>query len=421
MPADSTTPLLGLLVMGTGNDNNAWGDNFNNSILTPVENAIAGVTSVAVTGGSVTLSAAQARSAMIAISGALTADQTIVVPATTKKWTFINNCSGAFFVLVKTAGGAPVNAPAGKFVDIFSDGTNNLFRQDRHEVGELFFSGGAVAPFGAIECNGGTALRASAVDLFAAIGTVWGAGDGFTTFGLPPTTDTGRYLRGRTGSVPSGTSQSNQNKSHTHTGSGNTGSMSANSNHSHTGSGSTSGASVDHTHTGSGTTATESVAHTHFGTTSGVSTFHTHTGSGTTSAMSANASHTHTENIPVFGGGATFPTSASGGGSSTFGSPKPSTDATNTDHTHTYSFTTSTDNVDHTHTMTTGTESALHTHTYSFTTGGASVDHNHSYSFTTSVTNVDHLHNYSFTTSTGSADGTEARPESIVAVLCIRY
>lgn len=40
-------------------------------------------------------------------------------------------------------------------------------------------------PSGWLECNGAAVSRTTYADLFAAIGTTWGAGDGSTTFNLP--------------------------------------------------------------------------------------------------------------------------------------------------------------------------------------------------------------------------------------------
>lgn len=44
---------------------------------------------------------------------------------------------------------------------------------------------GLVAPSGHLFCDGSLKLRADYPELFAAIGTQWGAGDGSTTFGIP--------------------------------------------------------------------------------------------------------------------------------------------------------------------------------------------------------------------------------------------
>jgi hypothetical protein len=70
-------------------------------------------------------------------------------------------------------------------------------------------------------CNGATPLRASAIDLFAAISTTWGTGNGSTTFTIPngysQSSGLGSFLRSSTSAVAVGTYQANQNLAHTHT------------------------------------------------------------------------------------------------------------------------------------------------------------------------------------------------------------
>lgn len=53
---------------------------------------------------------------------------------------------------------------------------------------------GAAAPAGWLECNGAAISRTAYATLFAAIGILWGAGDGVNTFNLPDAR--GRFLRG---------------------------------------------------------------------------------------------------------------------------------------------------------------------------------------------------------------------------------
>jgi microcystin-dependent protein len=60
----------------------------------------------------------------------------------------------------------------------------------RLPAGSMAMFAGAAAPTGWLLCQGQAVSRTDFADLFAAIGTTWGAGDGTTTFGLPD-------LRGR--------------------------------------------------------------------------------------------------------------------------------------------------------------------------------------------------------------------------------
>lgn len=213
---DTTTPLLGLLLMGTGGDDNAWGANLNTQVITLIENAIAGVTSLSISGGSHSLSATESRSATIILTGTLTSNQVLIVPTTAKNWTFINQCVlGGFEVQVQTSGGVLRNLPGGS-TDITSDGSGTLYRKEGHLVGELFYHAGTTAPSHSLACNGATASRTLYGDLYAKISTTWGVGDGVTTFTLPNGADTNRFLRAAGGSLNVGTYQANQNLAHTH-------------------------------------------------------------------------------------------------------------------------------------------------------------------------------------------------------------
>lgn len=51
--------------------------------------------------------------------------------------------------------------------------------------GEMKIFGGGAAPSGYLLCDGSAVSRTTYADLFAAIGTRWGAGDGSTTFNVP--------------------------------------------------------------------------------------------------------------------------------------------------------------------------------------------------------------------------------------------
>jgi len=52
-------------------------------------------------------------------------------------------------------------------------------------VGTIFSYGGTSAPTGALVCDGSAVNRTTYSELFTAIGTTWGVGDGSTTFNLP--------------------------------------------------------------------------------------------------------------------------------------------------------------------------------------------------------------------------------------------
>ena len=90
-----------------------------------VQNAIGGYLALVVTGGTSTLTDLQASNPVIAITGALTANQIIVVPTTVKRlWAVANATTGSFTVTVKTASGTGVDVAQGKRNLVYTDGSN---------------------------------------------------------------------------------------------------------------------------------------------------------------------------------------------------------------------------------------------------------------------------------------------------------
>ena len=149
---------------------------------------------------------------------------------------------GSSFVLTRTQGGAPLTAGVDYELaekDVFYSQTayenEDVFTRVNilnatYETGDLFatydavltyattqavqqlavqaippgtgmpYFGSGAAPLGWLLCDGAAVSRATYADLFAAISTTWGAGDGSTTFNLPD--GRGGVLRGAgTGTV----------------------------------------------------------------------------------------------------------------------------------------------------------------------------------------------------------------------------
>lgn len=88
--------------------------------------------------------------------------------------------------------------------------------------GSYLWHAGSVAPAGYLVCDGSAVSRSAYPALFAAIGTVYGAGDGATTFNLPdPRGDTLRALdlgKGRDVGRELGTHQDGMIGGHSHSG-----------------------------------------------------------------------------------------------------------------------------------------------------------------------------------------------------------
>ena len=108
--SDSSSSILQLLIMGQGLHANDWGVQTNSNIQ-KIENAIAAATPIVTSGGTMTLTDDQARSAVLSFSGTLVADVTVTVPARSKSWVVLNKTSGAYALKLKTASGTPVTVP----------------------------------------------------------------------------------------------------------------------------------------------------------------------------------------------------------------------------------------------------------------------------------------------------------------------
>jgi len=61
-------------------------------------------------------------------------------------------------------------------------------------IGTIIPFGGTAAPSGFLACDGSAISRTTYADLFSAISTTWGTGDGSTTFNIPDLRD--RFIRG---------------------------------------------------------------------------------------------------------------------------------------------------------------------------------------------------------------------------------
>lgn len=216
--ADASSPLLQLVLQEGGSHNNNWGDVLNQQ-LQKIEAAIAGSSSIGVTAGTTALTDDQVRPALLIFTGTLTADVIVQVPARTKGWSVLRNATGNYDITVTVGGGGGYVLPRapGSLVDLFCDSSSV------RRVGGLGQTpvGGKVSHFGAsnpdpttlIPCDGAAISRANYPELFAAIGVLWGAGDGSTTFNVPNVN--GRYERGW-GDTAVGTYLAGTIQSHTH-------------------------------------------------------------------------------------------------------------------------------------------------------------------------------------------------------------
>jgi hypothetical protein len=123
------TDRLRLALQETGENDTTWGDVLNAGVFTLLEHAIAGMVSVSVAAGNVTLSASngaedQARYAILNLTGTPPSARDVIVPARSKIYLVINSTSGGQTITVKTASGTGVTIPAGVAKFVYCDATN---------------------------------------------------------------------------------------------------------------------------------------------------------------------------------------------------------------------------------------------------------------------------------------------------------
>lgn len=133
MAADTYSSYLGAILQGTGNNNNNWGT-LANSFVTLLDKAIAGNTTHAVTGGTLSLDGTVPPAGehlmpeMIQhFTGALAADQVVVLPNVSRLWLVHNATTGSYTLKFKTTTGAASTAiPQGSWQWVACDGANGI-------------------------------------------------------------------------------------------------------------------------------------------------------------------------------------------------------------------------------------------------------------------------------------------------------
>lgn len=129
--ASTYSDQLGLEKQADGENENTWGQIVNTQ-LELIEEAIAGKLELVVGASDVTLimsdgashPTASARNMFLNVSGVLTADVAIIIPANPKMYVIQNATSGAFALSVKTSAGVAAEVPQDSIQVVVCDGTD---------------------------------------------------------------------------------------------------------------------------------------------------------------------------------------------------------------------------------------------------------------------------------------------------------
>ena len=191
------SPLLRLELLGAGEQSGLWGDTTNKNVGQLLEQAIAGVTTVSLSGGAgdYTLSALdgtfdESRSAVLKFIGNPSGVKNIIIPTETKLYVVLNDCGQT--ITVKTSAQVTgVTLLNGEASLVFCDGTNAVAGIATAGVGPTTVSNGGTGATsftgGFVKSPGGTGTLTSsatvnaATELSGSVGVANG-GTGSTTF-----------------------------------------------------------------------------------------------------------------------------------------------------------------------------------------------------------------------------------------------
>ena len=122
------SPNLRIELIASGEQANTWGLTTNTNLGTLIEQAIAGMATIDVTAGDVTLTTLnglsdQSRQMILNVTGTPGVDRTLTAPAVSKLYIVANN-SNADVYLITSAAGDTVLIPEGLTFPVYSDGVD---------------------------------------------------------------------------------------------------------------------------------------------------------------------------------------------------------------------------------------------------------------------------------------------------------
>lgn len=166
-------------------------------------------TTVAFTGSNITLTVAQSAYFQIVCTGTLTGNVELILPATIGgRRVIFNQCTGAFTLTVLNGstdtGGGVVVGQGYQTPVVLTAGQAYYDAYGATPPGTLLPFAGVTTPPGFLLCFGQAISRTSFAQLFAALGTTWGTGDGSTTFNLPDFRGRGLAGADNMGGTPAG-------------------------------------------------------------------------------------------------------------------------------------------------------------------------------------------------------------------------
>ena len=128
--ASTYSTNLKLELMATGENSGTWGSKTNTNLGTLLEQAIVGYETQVITNGADTVLtmadgvSSVARNYILELTGVLTANRNLIVPALEKSYIIYNNTTGGYSVTVKVSGQTGVTVANGKKAIVYNNSTD---------------------------------------------------------------------------------------------------------------------------------------------------------------------------------------------------------------------------------------------------------------------------------------------------------
>jgi len=207
--ANTYSSSLRLIIQQDGTNQGTWGGYTNTNIATLLEQAVAGIGNITVSGSSnYTLTSTngasdEARNAVLNITGTLTAAINVICPTASKTYIVKNGTTGGYAVTLKTSAGTGISVPNGSTMLLYCDGANVV-------EGVTKINGTATNATTATNLAGGSAgsipyQTASGATSQLAAGTngyVLTLSGGLPTWAVPATSGVTSFSAGTTGLTP---------------------------------------------------------------------------------------------------------------------------------------------------------------------------------------------------------------------------
>lgn len=188
----AVTANKGYELQVTGSNSGTWGTTLNDSVISVIDSNLGDIVTKTLTSSNIVLSATEARAAILRLTGTLSAN--VQVTTSAKGFLHVENATtGNYSVTVTNGVGAVVIPPQGVTRQVIIDGTNGVRAVGLPPPGTMFDYAGTAASFPPwlageyLLAYGQAVSRSTYANLFSAIGTTFGSGDGSTTFNLPDT------------------------------------------------------------------------------------------------------------------------------------------------------------------------------------------------------------------------------------------